>query len=131
MKKIGTLNQPLSAVIAGMGHGDMLVIADCGLPIPEETLRIDLALTAGVPGFLETLAVIQQELQIEKAVIADEMEEVSPKLYKDMLPMLGQLEVEAVSHETFKEMTKRAVAVVRTGECTPYANIILKSGVTF
>ena len=33
MKKSGILNQPISAVIAGMGHTDTLVIADAGLPI--------------------------------------------------------------------------------------------------
>lgn len=131
MKKIGTMNQPLSAVIAGMGHGDMLVIADCGLPIPAEVLRIDLALTAGVPGFLQTLAVIQQELQVESAVIASEMPRSSPDLYKKLMPLLGDVAVMEVNHEQFKELTQCAVAVVRTGECTPYANIILKSGVVF
>lgn len=131
MKKIGTINQPLSAVIAGMGHGDMLVIADCGLPIPAEVPRIDLALTAGIPGFLQTLAVIQQELQVESAVIATEMPQSSPGLYTKLMPMLAGIEIAEMSHEQFKELTQRAVAVVRTGECTPYANIILKSGVIF
>lgn len=131
MKKIGTINQPLSAVIAGMGHGDMLVIADCGLPIPAEVPRIDLALTAGIPGFLQTLAVIQEELQVESAVIATEMTQNSPGLYTKLMPMLAGIEVAEINHEQFKELTQRAVAVVRTGECTPYANIILKSGVVF
>jgi len=131
MKKTGFLNQPLSTVIAGMGHGDMLVIADCGLPIPAGVQRIDLALTAGVPGFLQTLAVIQQELQVENAIIASEMPEKSPDLYNRLLPMLDGIDIGQVDHEQFKELTRRAVAVVRTGECTPYANIILKSGVVF
>lgn len=131
MKKIGTLNQPLSTVLAGMGHGDMLVIGDCGLPIPSETQRIDLALTAGVPSFLQTLAVIQEELQIEKVVLATEMKDISPELRQKTLDLLGKVEIEEVSHEEFKGMTQKAAAVVRTGECTPYANIILKSGVTF
>ena len=73
MKKIGTLNQPLSAVIAGLGHMDQLVIADAGLPIPAGTRRIDLALKAGIPGFVDTLAVILEEMQVESAVIAGEM----------------------------------------------------------
>ncbi|MEE8391969.1 MAG: RbsD/FucU domain-containing protein, partial [Anaerolineae bacterium] len=40
MKKIGILNQPISSVIAGLGHTDTLVIADADLPIPPETQRI-------------------------------------------------------------------------------------------
>ncbi|MBP2625771.1 MAG: D-ribose pyranase [Firmicutes bacterium] len=131
MKKIGTLNQPLSSIIAGMGHGDMLVIADCGLPIPPEVMRLDLALTSGVPGFLETLAVVQQELQVESVIIANEMVENSLELYKKIQPMIGNITIEMISHDEFKELSQQAVAVVRTGECTPYANIILKSGVIF
>ncbi len=131
MKKQGVLNQPISQVIAGMGHGDMLVIGDCGLPIPSGVQRIDLALTAGVPGFMQTLTTILEELQVEEAIIAQEMKEVSPALEAEVVRQMGTTPLARMSHEDFKEMTKRAVAVVRTGECTPYANIILKSGVVF
>lgn len=131
MKKIGTLHQGISEVIAGMGHGDMLVIGDCGLPIPPGVRRIDLALTAGVPTFLQTLSVVQQELEIESVILAAEMPEVSPELYGQTKALLGDMQSEIVSHEEFKKLTKRGVAVIRTGECTPYANIILKSGVFF
>ncbi len=131
MKKTGLLNQPLSAVIAGMGHGDTLVIGDCGLPIPAGVQRIDLALIAGAPGFLQTLQAVLLELQVESAAIASEMPAQSPALYEALLPQLGGVAVEQVTHARFKEMTAKAVAVVRTGECTPYANIILTSGVVF
>ncbi len=36
---------------------------------------------------------------------------------------------EYVSHEQFKEHTKKAKAIIRTGEATPYANVILHAGV--
>ena len=45
MKRTGLLNIELSQVIAGMGHGDVLVIGDAGLPVPKGVRRIDLALT--------------------------------------------------------------------------------------
>jgi D-ribose pyranase len=131
MKKIGTLNQPISAVIASLGHGDLLVIADCGLPIPQGVKRIDLALTAGVPGFLETLTVVQQEMQVESAIIAQEMAKDSSILYHEFTSLVAGMQIEMISHSEFKELTKQAVAVIRTGECTPYANVILKSGVIF
>ena len=38
---------------------------------------------------------------------------------------------QAVSHEDFKRLTQQARVMVRTGECTPYANVILVAGVTF
>ncbi|WP_371365139.1 D-ribose pyranase [Sporomusa rhizae] len=131
MKKIGILNQPISEVIAGMGHGDMLVIGDAGLPIPPNVRRIDLALTAGVPAFLQTLEVILSELQVESAIIANETMAVSPVIFNGIKAAIKAIPSSMVSHEEFKLLTKQAVAVVRTGECTPYANIVLKAGVTF
>ena len=131
MKKIGTLNQPLSSTISGMGHLDTLVIADAGLPIPPETQRIDLALTEGIPGFLETVRVVLTELEVEKAIIAEEMLTVSPQTHAGLLELLGEIPIESVTHIIFKEMTRSARAVVRTGEFTPYANLILVSGVVF
>ncbi len=131
MKKTGVLNQGISEVIAGMGHGDQLVIGDCGLPIAQGIRRIDIALTPGVPGFLETLCVVLQELEVESAVIANEMETVSPKMYEGVKALLGVVPIHRCSHEAFKKMNQKAVAVIRTGECTPYANIILHSGVNF
>ena len=131
MKKSGVLNQEISTVIAGMGHYDMLVIGDAGLPIPAGVKRIDLALTAGVPEFICTLKVILEELQVENAIIASEMETVSPKLYRDIVEVMGDIPISKIAHEDFKVSTNKAVAIVRTGEFTPYANIILKSGVIF
>ncbi len=114
-----------------MGHGDMLVIGDAGLPIPPNVRRIDLALTAGVPAFLQTLEVILSELQVEAAIVAKETVAVSPVIFNGIQAAIKAIPSSMVSHEDFKLLTKQAVAVVRTGECTPYANIILKAGVTF
>lgn len=131
MKKIGIINQPISAVVAGLGHTDRLVIADAGLPIPPGPERIDLALSAGIPTFVETLRVILTEMEVERAIVAAEMIDVSPELYRAIQEVLGQIPVESVPHETFKAQTASARAVVRTGEFTPYANVILVAGVVF
>lgn len=131
MKKIGILNQPISAVIAGLGHMDTLVIADAGLPIPPETLRIDLALTEGIPTFLDTLRAVLREMQVERAIVAEEMRQVSPGVYEAVKELLGDVPIETVTHLIFKEQTRLARAVIRTGEFTPYANVILVAGVVF
>ncbi|MCB0154839.1 MAG: D-ribose pyranase [Anaerolineae bacterium] len=131
MKKIGILNQPLSTAVAGLGHLDTLVIADAGLPIPAGPQRIDLALAPGVPSFLKTLDVVLTEMQVEKALVAEEMLRVSPDLYAAIQKRLGQIPIEMVTHLIFKEQTRAAAAIVRTGEFTPYANIILVAGVVF
>lgn len=131
MKKTGIINQPISAVVSGLGHTDMLVIADAGLPIPPETERIDLALAAGIPTFLDTLKIILEEMQVETAIVAEEMLSVSPQIYEAIQSLLGNVPIKTIAHESFKEQTASARAIVRTGEFTPYANIILVAGVVF
>lgn len=131
MKKTGILNHPISAIVASLGHADTVVIADAGLPIPAGPERIDLALRKGLPSFLQTLEVILTEMQVEKAIIAEEMLQASADLHTALVKRLGDIPIEAVSHETFKEMTSSAKAVIRTGEFMPYANIILVAGVLF
>jgi D-ribose pyranase len=131
VKKNQLLNQRLSAVIAGMGHMDELVIADAGLPIPATAERIDLALTQDVPRFIDTLRVVLTELQVEGAIIAEEMLDVSPTVLEAIESVLGNVPIHKVAHEEFKKRTASAAAVVRSGEFTPYANVILVAGVVF
>lgn len=132
MKKSGIINQPLATAIAGLGHLDMVVVADAGLPIPEGPRRIDLALTAGIPSFLDTLRVVLSEMCVERAIIAEEMLVKSPALREELISMLGKgIAIQSVPHEHFKWKAAEARAIVRTGECTPYANVALVAGVTF
>lgn len=131
MKKIGILNNEISRVISELGHTDQIVICDAGLPIPSSVKRIDLALTPGLPSFMETLRAVLLEMQVEKAYFAEEMKTASPALQQEMESLLAAADLQSVSHEKFKELTKQAKAVIRTGECTPYANVILEAGVIF
>jgi D-ribose pyranase len=131
LKKTGILNQDISRVIAGMGHTDMLVIADAGLPIPASTERIDLALCQGLPGLLSTVKVIVNELKVEKIILAEEIKAANPELCESLVDLFDDVEVDFVVHEDFKVQTSHARAIVRTGEFSPYANVILVSGVIF
>ncbi|MBN1561789.1 D-ribose pyranase [candidate division KSB1 bacterium] len=133
MKKNGVLNVKLSTVIARMGHTDQLVICDAGLPIPREADVVDLALTANVPPFLATLQVILNELHIQSCTIAEEMKTKNKALYEKVSGLMNGIPVQSCPHEQFKEMSKsgQVIAFVRTGEVSPFANIILESGVTF
>ena len=132
MKRTALLHAELSQVIAALGHGDMLVIGDAGLPIPDGPRRIDLALTPGIPRVADVLKTVLSEMQVERALIA---REAIGQLPVGQLPAWceGQLAAlpETVPHEELKRLSARAKAVIRTGECTPYANIVLYAGVTF
>jgi D-ribose pyranase len=129
MKKGGILNPQLNRIISEMGHGDMLIIADAGLPIPREVERIDLALKCGTPSFKEVLQAVSSELQIEEAYVAKEIKEKNPQTLNLISSIIE--EVKFISHKELKELSKQARAIIRTGECSPYANIILISGVIF
>ncbi|MBK8026249.1 MAG: D-ribose pyranase [Chloroflexi bacterium] len=131
MKKTPLLNHPISSVIASMGHTDMLVIADAGLPIPPGVERIDLSVVAGMPPFLDVVKAILGELQVERAIVASEMRERSLPVREALADMLVHIPMSDVPHDEFKRLTQSAKAIIRTGECTPYANVILVSGVVF
>ena len=131
MKRSGILNVDIAAVTASMGHMDTLTVADAGLPIPDEPLRIDLVVKPNLPRFLDVVDVLLAELVVQEAIVAAEMAQISPALYAELCARLGNIPVRAVPHTNFKELTAESKAVLRTGEFTPYANVILVSGVAF
>ena len=124
MRKSGLLNPALAGAVARLGHTDTFVIADCGLPIPHDVPVIDLTLTFGIPTFADTLAALLDEVVVEAATIADS----TPTEVRSLLPAVPLTEVSQVA---LKREVARASFVVRTGSTTPFANVILRSGVPF
>lgn len=131
MKNAHILNPSLIRAIAAIGHTQTFVIADAGLPIPPGVEVIDLSLVAGVPGFLQTLRAVCSELVVESAVAAREMEQCSSGLYRELRHELGNIPLTLVDHEELKSRLPQAFVVVRTGETTSFANVILTAGVNF
>ncbi|PJC87140.1 D-ribose pyranase [Vibrio sp. HA2012] len=139
MKKGVLLNSEISHLVSTLGHTDELTVCDAGLPVPEGVKRIDLALTQGIPGFIDTARTILAETQVESVVMAQEFMLVSPDLHAALVELLDQeknysgkeITREYLSHDAFKQRTQQSRAIVRTGECTPYANVIFCSGVVF
>ncbi|MCQ2452196.1 MAG: D-ribose pyranase [Oscillospiraceae bacterium] len=133
MKRNGILNSDISRVLSYLGHTDCIAIGDCGLPIPDETERIDLALAFGVPSFMQTLTELVKDMKVEKLVLAEEIKEQNPEVLAQVEALFaGQgIETEFVPHTELKARTRSCKAVIRTGETTPYANIILQSACIF
>ena len=133
MKRAGILNSDISRVLSYMGHTDSLCIGDCGLPIPDEVERIDLALAFGEPTFMRTLEIVVGDMKVEKIILAEEIKTQNPTVLQQVEALFARqnVEVEFVSHVELKEKTRNCKAVIRTGEITPYANIILQSGCIF
>ena len=126
MKKQGILNSDISRVLSYMGHTDCIAVGDCGLPIPEEVERIDLALEFGVPSFMDVLRVITKDMKVEKIVLAEEIREQNPKVLGEIKELFAGQELETVfvSHTELKKQTRECKAVIRTGETTPYHSAV-------
>ena len=66
MKRLGILNSDIARVLAYMGHTDTLAIGDCGLPVPDTTERIDLAIEFGKPSFMDVLKPVSNDMKMRK-----------------------------------------------------------------
>lgn len=147
MKTNGILHNDLARLVARLGHGDMLVITDRGFPFPrhEKTECIDVSVGRNLPKFVDVVKVVLEELEIEKVIIADETKDISPHIYKELKDVVflkknkgNDIVEENIPHLEFKDLVlngalqgKEVKGFVKTGEFTPYANIILISGVDF
>ncbi len=131
MKKHGVLNSEISKVLADLGHTDTICISDCGLPFPDGIKKIDLAITYGDPSFLKVLRNVLFNMVVEEITLASEIKQNNKNVFDETLKLTKKIKHTYVSHEEFKLLTKNCKAIIRTGENTPYANIILKSGVYF
>jgi len=133
MKRKGILHPQLARIIASMGHTDRLVVCDSGLPIPRGAEVVNLALTKNIPRFLETVGALLEEMKVDRAIVASELLTQGNGMFDQLRALLPDVEICEVSHEQFKRLSAegRTIAFVRTGEATPFANVILESGVTF
>jgi D-ribose pyranase len=126
-----TINPALSRVISETGHTDLIVVTDAGLPIPPGAQRIDLAYRPGAPAFFDALDTVLGEMVVEGATVSAEVAEISPHVLQALRERLPGIEIELVPHVEFKSRTREARAFVRSGEFTPYANVILHAGVAY
>ncbi|MBQ5153011.1 D-ribose pyranase [Macrococcoides caseolyticum] len=131
MYKTGTLNSEISKVLSDLGHTDTIVIADCGLPVPKGVQKIDLAVRQGLPSFIDVVDEVARHMVIEHAILAEEIKDSNPAVLKEVDSIMKDIPNDFVTHEQFKTLTENSKVIIRTGEATPYANIILRSGVNF
>lgn len=131
MKKEKLLNPDIVSAIAALGHTEFLCIADCGLPVPQGVQVIDVSVTAMIPSFLQVLKAVEEELVIESFIYASEIEDANPNVLKQIKEILDGKAAKKIPHEEFKKLTANAKYIIRTGETSPYANIILVGGVNF
>ncbi|PAB01359.1 D-ribose pyranase [Enterococcus canintestini] len=132
MKKHGILNSEVTKVLTDLGHTDQITIGDAGLPVPNGVKKIDLALKFGLPSFQEVLQTVLSDMAIEKVFLAEEIKSQNSSQLQAILKALpNEVEIIYFSHEEFKIQTQTSKAIIRSGEVTPFSNIILQSAVIF
>lgn len=74
---------------------------------------------------------VLSELAVQKIYLAEEIKTQNPEQLAAIQALLPDVEVAFVPHSQLKQDLAKTHAFVRTGEMTPFSNIILESGVTF
>lgn len=134
MKKNGILNKGLMNAIMDMGHTDIMIIGDAGIPISDGTKRVDLAIMEDVPTIQEILNLVMEDLIFEKVVVAQEQKKYNPVHFGAVEKMVKEryetMEIETMPHEIFfDEYLPKAKYIVRTGNMMPWGNVVLVAGI--
>lgn len=129
MLRQGIIHPQLVAALARLRHTDLFAISDSGFPTARGVEVVDLAVVYGVPSFDSVLAAVAAEIVVEKATMATETYSHNPPQADRIRAFFPH--VAEVSHEELKLMAASAQFVVRTGEATPYSNVVLQAGVAF
>jgi D-ribose pyranase len=122
----GIINAQLQQRLTELRHTDLFAISDSGLPVPPHVPVVDLALCYCIPGFIQTLHLILNEVTVQAAWSSQEVIQSNP-VVNSRLKSLPNLQL--IDHSGLKLRVSDCSFVVRTGEATPFANVILEAGV--
>ena len=128
MLKAGILNPAINSLISRVRHTNTLVIADRGFPFWTQIETVDISLVDDIPRVLDVLRAIQVNFRIGKVYMAEEFNEVNSFATIDQFEQaFHPLSIVFEPHQTFKKLVPSAIGLIRTGDTTQYANVILQS----
>jgi D-ribose pyranase len=129
MKETGILNSNIASIISRHGHGDLLLITDAGFAIPRGVEVIDISLSENQPRVIDFLHVLLKHFSVEKVIMANQTKKVNPSYFNEIIAVFdNDPEVETIDHKELKKLSESVKAVIRTGDFTAYANVLLVSG---
>ena len=128
MLKTGILNPQLNSLLSRIRHTNTLVIADRGFPFWPQLETVDISLIDNVPTVLQVLAALRTNFVIGEVWMAREfLEHNSEPTTGEFVRALAGIKVGHEPHVDFKKRVPDAIGLIRTGDSTPYANLILTS----
>jgi len=128
MLKAGILNPAINSLLSRVRHTNTLVIADRGFPFWPGIETVDISLVDDIPRVLEVLRAVRQNFVIGHAFMADEFR--SHNCLETQQQFQAALDGISISFEPHTQLKKRvphAIGLIRTGDTTQYANLILES----
>jgi D-ribose pyranase len=124
----GILNPAINSLLSRVRHTNTLVIADRGFPFWPEIETVDISLVDDIPRVLDVLRAIRQNFVIGASFMADEFRATNgPETQQVYFNALSGVSTTFEPHNQFKTRVPRAIGLIRTGDTTQYANIILES----
>ena len=128
MLKTGILNPRINSLLARIRHTNTLVLADRGFPFWPQIETVDISLIDDVPQVAQLLAAIQQNWTIGRIWMAEEFRQHNtPETVSRMTHLVSPLAVIYEPHTQLKLRVPHAIGLIRTGDTTQYANMILES----
>jgi len=125
----GILNPAILSLLARVRHTNILVIADRGFPFWPQVETVDISLTADLPTVLQVLRAVRTHGVFGQAYMAAEfLGANSAETREEYGRALEGVPIGFEAHEErFKKRVPSAVGLIRTGDTTQYANVILVS----
>jgi D-ribose pyranase len=125
----GILNPHLLQLLARVRHTNTLVIADRGFPFWPTIETVDLSLVDDIPTVLQVLAAVRKNFVVSEAYMAEEFLAVNSAAGRAAFDAaLDGVRRTFEPHADFKRRVPGAIGLIRTGDTTQYANLILVSG---
>ena len=128
MQKTGILNPAINSLLSRVRHTNTLVIADRGFPFWPQIETIDIALVDDLPKVLDVLRALRGNYTFGHAYMAQEFTPAnSAETRSAFASSLSGIELRFEPHTEFKKRVPGAIGLIRTGDTTQYANVILES----
>lgn len=129
LKEIGILNRDIAKLISEQGHQDLFMVCDAGFATPKDVEVIDISMKENQPRVIDFLNELKKYFSVEKIILAEQTKNVNPGYFKEIISVFDIApEVQTLDHKELKQLSKSVKAIIRTGDFTAYANVILVSG---
>jgi D-ribose pyranase len=129
MINTGILNPQILSLLARVRHTNALVISDRGFPFWPQIETVDVSVVDDLPTVLQLIAAVRANHNFTQAYMPREFQKnnsaaTRASFAKSLAGVLTKFE----PHIQFKKRVPNAIGLIRTGDTTQYANVILISG---